>query len=137
MVLSCAEEDYEHLQAHSNRLQALAGDHQQHIDEVSTSLAAWAEHQRSAHAHPHLLIPEQMHLSHFLHVMGDFELSFKPLGRRVHELQDKCGALMAELRRATSAADEAHDRAMYTVRAQVVLKEVILQAQPGAMRHLL
>ena len=44
----------------------------------------------------------------------------------MHELQDKCGALMAELRRAAHAADEAHDRAMYTVRAQVVLKEVTL-----------
>ena len=56
-----------------------------------------------------------------VHVMADFDLS---LHRRVHELQDKCGALAAELRRAAQAADEAHDRAMYTVRAQVVLKEV-------------
>ena len=68
-----------------------------------------------------------------VHVMADFDLS---LHRRVHELQEKCGALAAELRRAAHAADEAHDRAMYTVRAQVVLKEVTLHAQPCAMRSL-
>lgn len=66
--------------------------------------------------------------------MSDLSISLR---RRVHELQDKCGALMAEIRRATSAADEAHDRAMYTVRAQVVLKEVTHHAQPCAMRSLL
>ena len=64
------------------------------------------------------------------------------LRRRVHELQDKCGALMAELRLVSHAADEAHERALYTVRAQVVIKEVlagplILCAQPCIMQCLL
>ena len=53
-ILFCAEEDYEHMQTQANRLQALAGDHQQHVDEVSESLAAWAERQRSVHPHPQL-----------------------------------------------------------------------------------
>ena len=66
--------------------------------------------------------------------MSDFSRS---LCRRVHELQDKCGALMAELRQAAHAADEAHARAMYTLRAQVVIKEVILHAQPCTMWTLL
>ena len=55
-VSFCAEEDYEHLQIQSNRLQVLAADHQQHVDKVSKSLAAWAEHQRSVHAHAQLEI---------------------------------------------------------------------------------